>query len=158
MQQVDRRPKACHTLLGSACRSRSLTISSHGQISCERMASGCGEHAEHEQGERACTSCGRDAWQRPQRRSIHAKSARARTYQLCTGRVLGAASCACRSGSGGRDRSTTRTALRTRFETRKRAWRGPFRSALTPLLPCAPEAPRGPSTALRSFFRKFLAL
>jgi hypothetical protein len=56
---------------------------------------------------------------------------------------------------GGSARRTTEAAVLTRFETRKRACRGPFRSALSPLLPCRPEAPHGPSTAVRSFFRSF---
>ena len=56
---------------------------------------------------------------------------------------------------GGSARRTTEAAVLTRFETRRRACRGPFRSALSPLLPCRPEAPHGPSTAVRSFFRSF---
>ena len=78
LQPVGRRPEACHKPLGSACQSRYLTISSHVCLSCERIASGRSEHAEHEQGERACTSRGRHAWQRPRRRPFHAMSARAR--------------------------------------------------------------------------------
>ena len=104
----------------SACRRAEYVASSSlGILRAKQHHTPCHEHVDHEHDMHGSMAGRSRADLRWQAHPSQAKGASARAPSNFVPAFVLAIESACRSGSGGRARSTTRTALRTRFETRK---------------------------------------
>ena len=147
-------PRKCIPQMLSACRRAEYVASSSLGVPEQSGAAHRHEHVEHEHDMHGSMAGRSRADLRWQAHPSQAKGASARAPSNFVPALVLAIESACRSGSGGRARSTTRTALDVAPSIGGAQMDA--RAPVTPWcwLPCAPEPRRGPSTRVCLFSRK----